>query len=80
MDGILQEPLVPVVRIYCPTNKWIHVAGVYTGSKSECVCKWRTDGELLQEPFSGNIVNNGSPLTMAFKTSSNIDYFNGKNG
>ncbi|MBL7822498.1 MAG: HYR domain-containing protein, partial [Saprospiraceae bacterium] len=60
-----------------PTNKWIHVAGVYTGSKVNVY----VNGVLMGTStgtISGNIINNGSPLTMAFKTSSNIDYFNGK--
>ncbi|MFZ1515029.1 MAG: HYR domain-containing protein [Saprospiraceae bacterium] len=60
-----------------PTNKWIHVAGVYTGSKVNVY----VNGVLMGTStgtISGNIVNNGSPLTMAFKTASNINYFNGK--
>ncbi|MBK9630428.1 MAG: HYR domain-containing protein [Saprospiraceae bacterium] len=60
-----------------PTNQWVHVAGVYTGSKVNVYINGVLTGTSTGT-ISGNIINNGSPLTMAFKTAANVDYFNGK--
>ncbi|MFZ1424399.1 MAG: HYR domain-containing protein, partial [Saprospiraceae bacterium] len=60
-----------------PVGQWVHMAGVYTGSKVNIYINGTLMGSAAGT-ISGNIINNGSPLTMAFKTSANIDYFNGK--